>query len=563
MDTIERHAPPGVFLPVARRQAPCVGRTDATSGRLPQSLHSLDGRSASICEEPTANQAVETDPAWAGTLPGIMAGKRPPRTAKLALVAILLTFQVRATTYYVAKTGSDANPGTEAEPWLTIARASTTLMAGDTVLVKQGTYDENLDVNDGAHNGTAENPIVYKSYDGWNTIVTGHSRINRTHIVLDGFKVVRDSGDVWSCTIKIFVDSCSVLNCEVTAAAHDSGGQGVELSGQGSIISGNTIHGIGLRRLNDHGIYAEGKCLTYTYNTIYDCASHGIHQYSENGTSRDSCLIAYNTVFDCGSNGIMVRGSYNRIHNNLVYDNGNAGIKVYSGSNTQDSIWNNTICNCADWSLSLAGTYHYVKNNIVIGTRPIAVGSTSDVDHNCYTYLGTKYYLNGHALTFAAFQDSGFDGHGLNTDPFVTDTAKRDFHLTDSSPCIDAGDPATPVGYDPNGIVTPQGSAIDMGAYEHPAYDSVPRRENTQSVSFAIAPNPLSGGFAAIRSSLPSDGLARVEVFNASGRLVRPSSVIGHLSSFRLDLRSVPAGVYLVRVTADGSTATQKLVVMR
>ncbi len=49
------------------------------------------------------------------------------------------------TTYYVDRShvsASDANPGTEALPWLTIQHAADTLVAGDTVLVKAGSYPE-------------------------------------------------------------------------------------------------------------------------------------------------------------------------------------------------------------------------------------------------------------------------------------------------------------------------------------------------------------------------------------------------------------------------------------
>jgi outer membrane protein assembly factor BamB len=76
----------------------------------------------------------------------------------------------------------------------------------------------------------------------------------------------------------------------------------------------------------------------------------------------------------------------------------------------------------------------------------------------------------------------------------------------------------------------------------------------------AISPNPMASGFAVLRYSLPKAGPATIKVFNASGRLVRSSFGIRN-SEFRLDLRSMPAGVYLVKVTTEGFSTTQKLVV--
>ena len=57
---------------------------------------------------------------------------------------LFITGNVYGTTYYVAKTGSDSNPGTEAQPWLTIQKAANTMVAGDTVYIKQGTYTEQV-----------------------------------------------------------------------------------------------------------------------------------------------------------------------------------------------------------------------------------------------------------------------------------------------------------------------------------------------------------------------------------------------------------------------------------
>ena len=50
--------------------------------------------------------------------------------------------------YYVDQNNpqtSDSNPGTEDLPWKTIQKAAETIMAGDTVYVKEGTYNEQID----------------------------------------------------------------------------------------------------------------------------------------------------------------------------------------------------------------------------------------------------------------------------------------------------------------------------------------------------------------------------------------------------------------------------------
>ena len=72
------------------------------------------------------------------------------RTASILLLLLALTTSAWAqTTWYVAKTGDDANAGTSAAPFLTIAKAisvaSTTAI--DEIIVGPGTYQENLTIN--------------------------------------------------------------------------------------------------------------------------------------------------------------------------------------------------------------------------------------------------------------------------------------------------------------------------------------------------------------------------------------------------------------------------------
>ena len=81
-------------------------------------------------------------------------------------------------------------------------------------------------------------------------------------------------------------------------------------------------------------------------------------------------------------------------------------------------------------------------------------------------------------------------------------------------------------------------------------------------VSFAIAPNPLIGGLATVRYSLPKAGLATLNVFDVTGRTVLSQTIAaGRTGTASLDLRKLDAGVYLVKVATESFSTTQKLVV--
>jgi len=61
------------------------------------------------------------------------------------------------------------------------------------------------------------------------------------------------------------------------------------------------------------------------------------------------------------------------------------------------------------------------------------------------------------AIAINGFGAVDWSEGNLNTDPLFIDPANEDYHLTENSPCIDAGDPDFP--FDPDGTIT------DMGAF--------------------------------------------------------------------------------------------------
>jgi hypothetical protein len=84
------------------------------------------------------------------------------------------------------------------------------------------------------------------------------------------------------------------------------------------------------------------------------------------------------------------------------------------------------------------------------------------------------------------------------------------------------------------------------------------------SCAMRVFPNPMRSGFASIkltgRSALLSGTPFKVDVIDASGRVLQ--SVAGGLRrELALDMRQVPSGVYLVRLTSAAGVTAQKLVI--
>jgi hypothetical protein len=73
--------------------------------------------------------------------------------------------------YYVATTGSDSNSGKDVDhPFLTITKAASVAVAGDTVVIRAGVYRESVTL---PHSGAAGSPIAFQSYPGETVTVSG------------------------------------------------------------------------------------------------------------------------------------------------------------------------------------------------------------------------------------------------------------------------------------------------------------------------------------------------------------------------------------------------------
>ena len=99
------------------------------------------------------------------------------------------------TTYYVAPGGSDTAAGTEGAPFGTIQKAASLVGAGDTVVVRAGTYAGFQMGWNFPQNGTASRPITFRAQPGAviegrnNETTDGINLEGSSHVIIDGFTV--------------------------------------------------------------------------------------------------------------------------------------------------------------------------------------------------------------------------------------------------------------------------------------------------------------------------------------------------------------------------------------
>ncbi len=87
-----------------------------------------------------------------------------------------------AATYFVSKSGSDLNDGSEARPFLTIQKAANLVLPGDTVQVGAGLFPELVNL---ARAASPDKPIAFR---GNNTELGGFN-CRKSDYVLQGFKM--------------------------------------------------------------------------------------------------------------------------------------------------------------------------------------------------------------------------------------------------------------------------------------------------------------------------------------------------------------------------------------
>ncbi len=399
-------------------------------------------------------------------------------------------------TYHVAKTGNDANPGTLAQPFQTLAKGITVLTAGDTLYIRAGTWGEAIESIIGK-SGTASQPITIAGYPGerpvlapinhHRVIVTSsqtnywvfrnmvwdginhdnvydpptqtHSRVgntlqNSTNLVLDDLEIKgwRYNG-LWITG----VNNLTIRNCDI----HDLITQN---------IVGTRYHGI---------YYHHGTNAVIESNDLHHCPGYGIQVWPglHNGhVIRNNKIRDNHYQTDVSDMGGLVIGQYApeqqsdaigpvqniQVYNNLIYRNvpGPAittsdGLRLIGPVNNI-SLWNNNVYGHVRYGIALLGFGSVSPNtpqNIIIRNNILFGNQTRNPS------LTTNYSAVSTATATLS--------HNLDTmNPLYVNAGADDFQVQSGSPAINAGITVSAFAADYLGVARPQGAAWDIGAYE-------------------------------------------------------------------------------------------------
>lgn len=289
------------------------------------------------------------------------------------------------------------------------------------------------------------------------------------------------------------VDTFSVTNNKI----HDNDNIGIDVIGfegkspntaydqaRNGFISGNEVYNIssnnnpsyGKKLPNNSnaadGIYVDGGKdsvieRNYSYNNDI-----GIEIASEHaGKATSNITIRSNLVYNNRLTGIAM-GGYDtkrgstvncKIVNNTLYKNdtlGDGSGQLYVQYDTQNNTVVNNIFVASSSNVLIYNEYTKNSGNVVDYNLYFAPGGSSNATWTWKnkTYTGFAAYKTG----------TGNDAHSKFADPLFLNAAANDFHLTTSSPAVDAGlTDASLIGtLDIAGNPRVQGAGVNMGAYE-------------------------------------------------------------------------------------------------
>ncbi len=409
----------------------------------------------------------------------------------------------RAATYYVATTGSDSNPGSEAAPFRTIADAVNRMVAGDTTYVRGGTYNETETITF-KKSGTAsapirllnapdESPIVdFGVTEATDRIPTRRFELlapGRTTpigwITIEGFEIRRAS------------EGIKMSNAhDITIRRnwmHHVVNQGILGSGKNVLIDRNVfnhngaiercargaLNGLGTGSIcnQTHSIYATGSNWVVTNNLIYDNLAYGItvsgSPWCEDGNCYGGGAQRKTDRSYAGANGWVIA------NNTFAYSNHSSAIILWMPAATNSKIINNIFYEnnqkhagaVQGILFSSSGGGHEIRNNLFYATAPGATTAIGGSGAGKYTESGN--IVN---TTLPGFVSAG---------PMLSGVPN--LQLQPGSPAIDKGQSLSQVTWDHAGIKRPAGASFDIGAYEFCPPPMVCERGSPP-------PNPTGGG---------------------------------------------------------------------
>jgi len=182
--------------------------------------------------------------------------------------------------------------------------------------------------------------------------------------------------------------------------------------------------------------------------------------------------------------------------------------------------------------------------------------------YNCGEDIGNNVTTNSNGDPCDIF-------YNIQLDPLFLDPENGDFHLTENSPCIDAGDPNSPL--------DPDGTIADMGAFYFDQNSSIDEELSSAELVLQNYPNPFNSS-TKISFNLTTEFTESTEIliYNIKGQKVR---VLECVNSFKTKAteslshivwngddesgKPVNSGIYFYKLKSGKYSSIKKMLLLR
>ena len=307
--------------------------------------------------------------------------------------------------FYVATSGNDSNPGTQTAPWRTVQHAVDTARAGSTVSVRGGVYEEIISIK--ASGNATDGYITFRSYPGETAILdAGHltpperggvlTIRNQSYVRIEGFEIrnyrtaehrLTPLGiNVIGAGSHIELLKNNVHHIEQNFDGRDAPGRGGNAFGiavygtdaktpiSDLLIDGNEVHH--LKTGSSESLVVNGNVANFriTHNVVHDNNNIGIDAIGFERTAPDPTVdqardgvVSGNLVYNITSRG------------NPAYRNDESSDGIYVDGGTRILIEQNVIHD-VDFGIELASehqnratSYVTARNNLIYHSHTAGV----------------------------------------------------------------------------------------------------------------------------------------------------------------------------------------------
>ena len=403
----------------------------------------------------------------------------------------------------------------------TIQAGINAVVNGDIVLVQPGTYVENINyygklITVGSLFLTTQDTsyISQTTIDGNENfcVVIIHSGEDSTAVLIgftitNGYIIASGGGIVCSNN-----SNPSLINLRITGNRAIGGG-GIGINASSPSLKNVTIDN-NLADFHGGGIFCSSNSspslenVTISNNTAVWFNGGGVYCQINSSPSLKNVTIANNTAEEFGG-GICCRDNSNPILVNCI-------------------LWNDT-------PEEIYFEYADYSNSITISYSDIQGGEAGIVTNN----NGTVNWLEGN----------------INEDPLFVYPANGDYHLTENSPCIDAGDPSSPL--DSDGTIT------DMGAFYFDQLNAVDDNEIPISeLDLSNHPNPFNP-LTTISFDIKENESGILTLFNIKGQKIESQQFDSGKHNFLWDASNQASGIYLYKLQTQTIIETRKMLLLK